>query len=1172
MARNSYGNTYWGEQWLNALTKIDNSNRLPRGKSYANKGSVKSIEINRNIIEAKVQGSMPRPYKVTIDIPLFSGEQQGRVLSIIEENPVFLSALLNRALPVELNEACQQQNVEIFPRSWRSFGMKCSCPDSAVPCKHLAAVLYIVANEIDKNPFMVFEMHGFDLLKALEKSGFASSEAKREHIVSVTDFCESKDDKSTVIHNPTLYSTLDFSTIPNLVETLPSILSTKPVFYPQGDFKEIYKTNLKRIAKESRRTLTLGAINESEQYSHQFEAVEDISLKIDADFDLKEVIFRGAEENIFTTKNIRKLREWLATIPTAGVSNFSPKLVAFHTAYKLSLKLVAEGAIVPQLLVTDKKRYAVRWLPALLNEQVKVQYDILAQLTPPDMVSFIQGKKEIKANLSENSLSLISLFINDLVHENSSVSAKSNSVDDIFFTPQTAIFDSFQEKEIPNSIQLWSNRFYLTERNFIPLLKVSDIDGGFEVSLFIENKRDKIADPIALSDVFSKNEYKGIRLDALKSLSLLTEHFPQLQKLIARKGAEPLQFDSQSFVTVFFEILPIMRLLGIRVMLPKALNKIFKPQISMQMMTESVRVDYGTSVLNMEDLLRFNWKIALGSNHVKPEDFLKMVKGMSGIVQIQGEYVFLDDKEINAVLKKLENPPALSTIDLLQIALVEEYDGTPIEITKEVRELMDFLMSGQGLELPNNLQAQLRPYQLRGYEWLYKNARLGFGSIIADDMGLGKTLQVITTLLKFKEDKTINDKNKALVVLPTSLLTNWQKEITRFAPDLEAVVYHGSSRKWDTKGKDIILTTYGVIRSETAVFSKEKWSIMVIDEAQNIKNPNTSQSKAVKKINATVKIAMSGTPVENRLSEYWSIFDFSNKGYLKNLNTFKSDFAFPIEVEKDQSVLRKFRKVTAPFILRRLKSDKTIIKDLPDKIEMNQYCTLTSEQTALYQNVVAKYLPNVEDPTQTPVARQGAILSLLTALKQVCNHPTQFAKKGDADPSLSGKSLFLFDLLENILETDEKVLIFTQYAQMGELLASMIKTSFGINAPFLHGGLSRDKRDEMVENFQTKPNTRILILSLKAGGTGLNLTAANHVVHYDLWWNPAVEAQATDRAYRIGQQRNVNVHRFISQGTMEEKIDKLIQSKKDLADMSVTTGESWLGDLSNKELKALVAL
>ena len=523
-------------------------------------------------------------------------------------------------------------------------------------------------------------------------------------------------------------------------------------------------------------------------------------------------------------------------------------------------------------------------------------------------------------------------------------------------------------------------------------------------------------------------------------------------------------------------------------------------------------------------------------------------------------------------MKKLENPPNLSTTDLLQIALAEEYDGAAIEMTPEIRQLIDYLMSGEGLEIPQNLQATLRPYQQRGYEWLYKNARLGFGSIIADDMGLGKTLQVITMLLKLKEDKTITEKNKALIVLPTTLLTNWEKEILRFAPALNAMIYHGSNRKWDIKGKDIVLTTYGVSRTENAMFAKEKWAILVIDEAQNIKNPNTEQSKAVKKIGAKIKIAMSGTPVENRLSEYWSIFDFSNKGYLKNLNAFKSDFAYPIEVEKDQKVLRKFKKVTAPFILRRLKSDKTIIQDLPDKIEINQYCHLTKEQAALYQNVVAELMPKEDLETGKTIARQGAILALLTALKQVCNHPTQFSKKGNADPNLSGKTQQLFELLENILENDEKTLIFTQYAEMGNLLATMIKDNFGITSPFLHGGLSRPKRDEMVENFQNKANTRIMILSLKAGGTGLNLTAANHVIHYDLWWNPAVEAQATDRAYRIGQQRNVNVHRFITQGTMEEKIDKLIQSKKALADMSVATGESWLGDLSNKELKALVAL
>lgn len=1171
MARNGYGNTWWGEQWLKSLTKIDNSNRLPRGKTYANKGAVKNINIAINSIQAQVSGSAPRPYKITIDVPLFSAVDQRRVVDIVSENPVFLSALLSRSLPIELDEACKQEGIAIFPSSWRSFGMKCSCPDYAVPCKHLAAVLYIVANEIDKNPFMVFEMHGFNLLKALESSGISATDAQVEVIATVAALSKTEKQPTRAIRLE-VYDDLDFSTLPNLTETLPNILSANPVFYPKKDFKAVYAQTLKKIAKEGNRTFSLGRANETEQQVHDLERIEKGNLYINADFKLDKIGFESDTDLVFTTNQFSELIAWIQAIPSNRIKHFDASLIALHTAYRFALKLIAEGAIVPQLLAASKDEYILRWLPALLNEQVKAQYDIFEQLVPDDFVIFKHAKKAEHATASENALSLLSLLLTQCVTSWSGIKeSTADAVEGIFFCGKKEVFKTFETREIPNAIQLWSNRFYLTERDILPLLRINDNDGDFEIDLLLENKRLNITTPIPFKAIFEEN-YRSFRLEALKTLTLLTEHFPQLNQIVASKGTKVLKFNSQDFVKVFFEILPIMRLLGIQVLLPKALNKLFRPQMSLQLMTENVRVDYGTSVLSMDNLLKFNWKIALGSGQVSPEAFLALVKGLSGIVQLKGEYVFLDEKEIKAVLKKLENPPQLTTIDLLQIALAEEYDGTPIELTPKVRELMSYLMSGEGLAIPHNLNATLRPYQQRGYEWLYKNTRLGFGSIIADDMGLGKTLQVITLLLKLKEDQTITEKNKALVVLPTSLLTNWSKEITRFAADLNAMVYHGSNRKWEVKGMDIVLTTYGVVRSENSIFTKEKWSVMVIDEAQNIKNPNTEQAKAVKKVTAKVKVAMSGTPVENRLSEYWSIFDFSNKGYLKNLNAFKNTFAYPIEVEKDHRVLNKFKKVTAPFILRRLKSDKSIIQDLPDKIEINQYCNLTPEQAALYQNVVTALMPKEDADSGNAISRQGAILQLLTALKQVCNHPVQFAKKGTADPALSGKSQQLMELLESILENDEKTLIFTQYAEMGELLVAMIKTQFGIHAPFLHGGLSRAKRDEMVEQFQNKASSRILILSLKAGGTGLNLTAANHVVHYDLWWNPAVEAQATDRAYRIGQQRNVNVHRFISQNTMEEKIDKLIQSKKELADMSVTTGESWLGDLSNKELRALVAL
>jgi len=368
----------------------------------------------------------------------------------------------------------------------------------------------------------------------------------------------------------------------------------------------------------------------------------------------------------------------------------------------------------------------------------------------------------------------------------------------------------------------------------------------------------------------------------------------------------------------------------------------------------------------------------------------------------------------------------------------------------------------------------------------------------------------------------------------------------------------------------LLITTYGVARSDAAKLNKEKLLVVVIDEAQNIKNPATAQTKAVKKIKAPVKIAMTGTPVENRMSEYWSVFDFANKGYLGGLKHFKDTYAVPIEIERDKKQLDRFLKLTSPFIMRRVKTDKTIISDLPDKIVTDQYCELTPEQTAIYESVVKKTMEQIA--VSEGINRRGLVLKLITGLKQVCNHPKHFLKKGKADPMRSGKCVLLFDLLRQIQENGDKTLIFTQYQEMGKLLAKMIKKEFNIEAPFLHGGVSRKNRDAMVEDFQNNRSTRIMLLSLKAGGTGLNLTAASNVIHYDLWWNPAVEAQATDRAFRIGQTKNVLVHRFITQGSFEEKINELLNKKKELADLTVSNGEKWIGDFSNSELKQLVAL
>ena len=414
-------------------------------------------------------------------------------------------------------------------------------------------------------------------------------------------------------------------------------------------------------------------------------------------------------------------------------------------------------------------------------------------------------------------------------------------------------------------------------------------------------------------------------------------------------------------------------------------------------------------------------------------------------------------------------------------------------------------------------------------------------------------------------------KQKGLVIVPTTLITNWVKEIVKFAPEIKTHVYHGQNRELITEDVDMVITTYGLIRSDINVLSKKKWAIVVIDEAQNIKNPGTGQTKAIKKIKAPVKIAMSGTPVENRLSEYWSISDFANKNYLGTIKYFKKEFANPIELDRDHKKLDKFKAITEPFIIRRLKTDKNVISDLPDKVENNKFVHLTKQQTAIYQNVVSNIMAEISNTKdQQSIQRKGLVFKLMTALKQICNHPSQFLKKEEYNPELSGKAMMLINLLEKIYESNEKVLIFTQYKEMGDILEKIIKDKFQTESLFLHGGISRKKRDEMVDDFQNKKHIKTFILSIKAGGTGLNLTAANHVIHYDLWWNPAVENQATDRAFRIGQEKRVMVYRLITEGTFEEKINEMLISKKELADLTVATGEKWIGDLSNKELASLV--
>lgn len=1177
MARITYGKTWWGKQWLNALSDTDYSNRLPRGKTYANKGAVKDFEITpQKLIKSKVQGSDRSPYRQEIQAGQFDKEETELFLNALVEQPQLLSQLLNRQLPKELIDLGQKEGINLLPQAWDDLKMACSCPDFAVPCKHLAAVVYLIANEIDQNPFIVFQLRGVDIIAELQKRGVSLHNQQQELIPTLDQFIQ----KNTAVQefeNP-LNTKLDYSTIQNKFSQYLQLLDSHQTFFNK-DLKPILEKTYKKAFKNYLK-LDISA-HQYQNYHQKIKGADEITIIVDEDNLPINVFIINDNQNtpLFPKdKIIESCIGVLETVPEGDLIQYPDYFVALYAVYRFAIKLLKEQNYLPRLL-EGATGAIVQWIPAYnLDPASKLIVDQLTQICPSDLLLLDHnGLPKFKAE--EQIYNLCSLFIGYFIQQATEIVLDENTdnrVQHCFFSSSPTPFDKNTEQQIPNSIQLWLGRFYIGNRKFRPVLQVLEVankyDTDFCVQILVEDSQETEKPPIKLNKFLKDKKYIEHKFELLRELNILSQYYNDLATVLAQHSEKTRKYSGEEFASIFFDILPIIQLLNINVLLPRSLRQLVRPKASLSL--DKGSQETGQGFMSLGGMLAFEWQIALGDQLLSREEFLKLVKGKAGLVKIKDFYIHLDQEELNKLLVQLNKVPKFNAQEALQAALGGQFQGNNVSVSKTVQELLKKIQTTKEIAPPKELKATLRPYQLVGYSWMYKNAQLGIGSVIADDMGLGKTLQVITLLLKFKTEGYFK-KKQTLVIVPTSLLTNWIREIEKFAPSLTATTYHGGNRVYPTD-TEIVITTYGVARSDQELLKKYKFNCLVIDEAQNIKNVTTAQTKAVKSIKADLHIAMSGTPVENRLSEYWSIMDFANKGYLGSLNKFSNTYAKPIQQDNNQEQLEVFKKITAPFILRRLKSDKSIIQDLPDKIETNYFANLESEQAAIYQNVVENTMEQIQKAEEleenSDIHRKGLVLKLMGALKQICNHPYQYLGKGDQFMHLSGKSKLLIDLLDNIQQQKEKVLIFTQYQKMGRLMLQWITERYGREPLYLHGGTPRKKRDELVDTFQNNKQDNIFILSLKAAGTGLNLTAANHVIHYDLWWNPAVEAQATDRAYRIGQKKNVQVYRFISKGTLEEKIDAMIQSKKQLADMAVATGSQWIGDLSDSQLSELVQL
>lgn len=637
-----------------------------------------------------------------------------------------------------------------------------------------------------------------------------------------------------------------------------------------------------------------------------------------------------------------------------------------------------------------------------------------------------------------------------------------------------------------------------------------------------------------------------------------------------------------------------LQALGFEIVLPAWLKEVKDSRMKVKA-SASTASNY-KSAAGLQEILTFDWKLSLNGQDIPLEEFQQMVADNREFIRAGTEWVRVDASwmlEIQKLMDQAETED-WTVKDLLfqelpaelEIPLELEDDSDrddpilQLELQSSLRDYVQKIMDKKGLPsvaISPSLQAELRPYQQEGYEWLCFMREQRFGAVLADDMGLGKTIQLISYLLHTYEVEGATE--PTVIICPTSVLGNWQKEIERFAPSLNAYLHYGSKRLKDEAFKDflaeekiqVVLTTYGTITQDIDSLEKIQFANVTLDEAQNIKNMNTKQSKAIRRLQGTHNIALTGTPVENRLSELWAIFDFIYRGYLGSFSRFQEEYIAPIERDDSEAVKDRLRKKIQPFLLRRTKQDPALLLNLPEKLEQREYCALTEEQAVLYESFIQETLHKLE--TLTGFERKGLILKMLNKLKQLCNHPALYLKEpfDDAQTMIkrSDKVKNIISMGAEIIDNGEQCLIFTQYIGMGHLLQHCFSELYDVDVPFLTGSMPKQQRDHFVESFQ-KGEFPIFILSLKAGGTGLNLTAANHVLHADRWWNPAVENQATDRAYRIGQTQFVHVHKFISTGTVEEKIDTLLSEKQALSEELIQSSQ-WITELQDAEIMDLLS-
>jgi superfamily II DNA or RNA helicase len=859
--------------------------------------------------------------------------------------------------------------------------------------------------------------------------------------------------------------------------------------------------------------------------------------------------------------------EALPALLKADLAKSNPSTAAWAIATRAGLGLIARGRVLPTKTTTGYDG----WRVAPLDEADERYLARLAQAFPPEAHALpVNGQRPMRVADPET---LIRQWWDALA-------------DTLVRTPAAATIaghDAFASTQEPTDVTTitglahWltdaggraeaarlSLRVELPDTVDDPATATIEIHSPLDPSLVIDAGELWTAPAAVLARFGHQAD-----VDLLLGLRRGARAWPPLQRLLSEAAPDALALDDDEVLELFGPAADELAGAGIEVRWPAEL---VADPLALRATATPAPAAVTASGLTMQSLLEFQWQLVLGGEALTDEEVKALAEAKRPLVRLRGRWVRADRDKLARLLDRRRRR-TLTAVEAVAAALQGnvDVDGETVEFTPPppVADLARRITHGarSDVKVPKQLAATLRPYQHRGLTWLAEMTETGLGGCLADDMGLGKTVQVIALHLH----RQAADERPAptLVVCPTSLLGNWEREVAKFAPGTPTRRYHGGARHLDDLASgEIVLCTYGVVRRDRAALAEVSWGLVVADEAQHVKNPLSRTAKELRGIPAAARVALTGTPVENRLTDLWAILDWTTPGLLGSLDRFRRTVAVPVERYHDEDAAERLSRVVRPFLLRRVKSDPAIAPELPAKTELDQVVPLTAEQTTLYEAVVRQTLADIAQ--SEGMQRRGLVFKLMTGLKQICNHPAQFLHETGPLPRRSGKLAALDELLDIILASDESALVFTQYVEMGSLIVAHLADR-GVPAAFLHGGTSAKRREQLVEEFQAGA-VPVFVLSLKAGGVGLNLTRATHVIHYDRWWNPAVEDQATDRAYRIGQDRPVTVHRLVTEGTVEDKVAAMLADKRRLADAVVGTGEAWLAEMSDSDLADLVSL